>query len=124
MIQHLTAQDAREYFTDPACGLIGDDPAEWMDFRALGGVCGAFHRHLWPGVWMGHLGALRGALGQTTEPAKMILQSYAAEVGAARIIGWVEQKNRPMLALARRIGFTVDGVMPLASPVAMLGWEP
>lgn len=124
MIQRLTAQEARQYFTDPACGLIGDDPEDWMDFRALDGVCGAFHQHLWPGVWMGHLGALRAAWGHTTKPAKAILQAYAAEVGARRIIGWVDHRNKPMLALARRVGFETDGVMPLADPVILLGWRP
>lgn len=124
MIQRLSAHQAREYFTDPACGLVGDEPEDWMDFRALDGVCVAFHRHLWPGVWMGHLGALRDARGHTTEPAKAILQAYAAEVGAERIIGWVDHRNRPMLALAKRVGFEIDGVMPLASPVILLGWRP
>ena len=122
MIQRLTAQEARQYFTDPACGLVGDDPEDWMDFRALDGVCCAFHQHLLPGVWMGHLVALRSAWGNTAKPLRTILEAYQQETGAARIVGWVSKSNRPMLALARRVGFEVDGELPLAKPVVMIGW--
>jgi hypothetical protein len=94
-----------------------------MDYRTLDGLCGAFHMHLWPGVWMGHLGALPGVR-RVDGAAVAILQAYAAEVGAERIIGWVKASNRPMLALCRRIGFEIDGTLPLAEPVVMVGWRP
>lgn len=94
-----------------------------MQFRALGGVCGAFHEHLWPGVWMGHLGALPGVYG-VDEATMAILRDFAAESRAARIIGWVKERNRPMLALCRRVGFEIDGRLPLAEPVVMVGWRP
>ena len=114
MIQRLTAQEAVPYFTEPC--------EEWMQYRALGGVCGAFHAHLWPGVWMGHLGARREAWGHLDAPARAIVASFADEVNAARIVGWVKESNRPMLALCRRIGFETDGRLPLAEPVLMVGW--
>lgn len=94
-----------------------------MTYMAAGGVCGAFHAHLWPGVYMGHLGALPGVR-RVDGAALAILRAYADEVGAERIIGWVRQSNRPMLALCRRIGFETDGMMPLAEPVALVGWRP
>ncbi len=121
MIRHLTAAEAKPYFLHPAQGL--GEPEEWMAYRALDGVCGAFHQHLWPGVWMGHLGALPGVYG-VDKAALAILRDFTAEVGAERIIGWVRESNRPMLALCRRIGFETDGIMPLAEPVCMVGWRP
>lgn len=127
MIAAITAQEAARYFNSPsqrrASGLI-DDPEDWMHYRATGGVCGAFHENMLPGVWMGHLGALPEAWGALDEAAAQIVGSFAAEKNAARIIGWVRQSNRPMLALCRRIGFEIDGILPLAEPVAMVGWRP
>ena len=94
-----------------------------MTYRAKDGLCGAFHAHLWPNVWMGHLGALPGVV-RVDAAALAILRAFAAEVEAERIIGWVKQSNRPMLALCRRIGFETDGILPLAEPVVLTGWRP
>ena len=122
MIRHLTAAEAEPFFWHPYHGDITQE--DWMTFRACEGVCGAFHQHLWPGVWMGHLGALKEARGRTVEPAKAILRSFAAEVHAERIIGWVREDNRATLAMCRRAGFEIDGRLPLAEPVILLGWSP
>lgn len=122
MIQKLTAEQAACFFWHPYHGDISTE--DWMQFRACEGVCGAFHQHLWPGVWMGHLGALKEARGRAVEPAKAILRAFAAEVGAERIIGWVREDNRAALALCRRAGFELDGCLPLAEPVALIGWRP
>ncbi len=94
-----------------------------MTYRACDGFCGAFHMHLWPGVWMGHMGALPGVR-RVDAAAKAILQAFALESGAERIIGWINEKNRPALALCRRLGFEIDGRLPLAEPVCMVGWRP
>lgn len=118
----LTLQEAMPYFWHPAHGdMSGED---WMQFRAFGGVCGAFHQHLWPGVWMVHVGMLKDSKGRGDEAAKVILQYFAAEAGAERIIGWVKESNRAVLAMSRRVGFEIDGRLPLAEPVIMLGWGP
>lgn len=122
MIRTLTVDEALPYFWHPYHGDMRDN--DWMQFRACDGVCGAFHQHLWPGVWMGHLGALKEARGRAVEPAKAILRAFAAEVAAERIIGWVREDNRATLALCRRAGFEIDGRLPLAEPVALIGWRP
>lgn len=122
MIKALTVEEALPYFWHAYHGDMRDN--EWMTFRSCDGVCGAFHQHLWPGVWMGHLGALKEARGRTVGPAKAILRNFAAEVGAERIIGWVREDNRATLAMCRRAGFEIDGRLPLAQPVLMIGWRP
>jgi RimJ/RimL family protein N-acetyltransferase len=66
---------------------------------------------------------LKDARGRGDEAAKAILRSFSAEVGAERIIGWVREDNRAVLAMSRRVGFEVDGRLPLAEPVLMLGWS-
>lgn len=125
MIQTLTAAEAAPYFKHPAQVIDGmaADPEDWMTFIAKDGVCGAFHQHLWPGVWMGHLGALPGVY-RVDAAALAILNEFVARTGAERVVGWVIESNRPMLALCRRIGFEIDGRLPLARPVVMVGWRP
>ena len=72
---------------------------------------------------MGHLGVLKAALGRSDEALKAILQAYALETGAERIIGWVDERNRAALAMCRRVGFEIDGRLPLAEPAIMIGWK-
>jgi RimJ/RimL family protein N-acetyltransferase len=55
---------------------------------------------------------------------RAILQAFALESGAERIVGWIEERNRAALAMCRRIGFEVDGRLPLAEPALMIGWRP
>ena len=95
-----------------------------MHYRADSGACMAFHLNLWPGIWMVHIGVLPQALGKADAAVVRILTAFAAEVGAARIIGWVKESNRATLAMARRVGFEIDGRLPLSEPVIMLGWRP
>lgn len=123
----ITHTEAAQYFAHPNCRIGGDDDAQleaWMDFRAVGPVCGGFHRHLWPGVWMGHFGCLREAWGRTAGPMREIMAKYAAEVGAERICGWISGDNRAMLGLAKRAGMELDGVLPMQPPVVLVGWGP
>jgi hypothetical protein len=122
LIRTITAKQAKPFFWHPRHGDITDNG--WMDFRACDGVCGAFHAHLWPGVWMGHLGVRKDAVGRSDAAARAILQAYALETGAERIIGWIDERNRAALAMCKRLGFEIDGRLPLAQPVIMLGWTP
>lgn len=123
----LTPRQALEYFGHPSqvrfTGATGD-MVDWMEYRACSGVCVAFQPHMWPGVWMGHLAALPGARGRTDGPLRTILAGFTAEVGAERVIGWIKESNRAMLALCRRAGFEIDGRLPLSEPVIMVGWRP
>lgn len=73
---------------------------------------------------MGHLGVKKDALGRSDEAMMAILQAFALESGAERIVGWIEERNRAALAMCRRIGFEVDGRLPLAEPALMIGWRP
>jgi len=122
LIRVLTAAEAVDYFWHPYHGDIRD--SDWMQFRACEGVCGAFHQHLWPGVWMVHVGTLKEAKGRCDGAARAALQAFSAEVGAERIIGWVREDNRAVLAMSRRVGFEIDGRLPLREPVVLLGWRP
>ena len=121
----LTHTEAAPYFAHPsqqrASGLIGE-PEDWMQYRASGDVCLSFHLNLWPGVWMVHLAAKPGAWGRCDGDVTAILRAFSAEVNAARIIGWVKESNRAVLALARRVGFETDGRLPLVEPVIMVGY--
>ncbi len=118
----ITAQQAKPYFANSP-GLV-DDPEDWMHYRADSGVCGAFHQHLWPGIWMGHVGVLPEALGKADAAVLRILTAFAEDRSAERIIGWVKESNRAALAMFRRVGFETDGRLPLAEPVILLGWRP
>jgi hypothetical protein len=124
LIQRLTGKKAAAYFQHPAGGLDGvtfiDAPG--FDYRACDGFCGAFIWR-WPGVYEGHMGALPGVR-RVDAAARAILQAYALEKGAERIIGWIKESNRPALALCRRIGCEIDGYLPLSEPVVMIGWRP
>ena len=121
MIRRLTAQEAKPFFWHDRHGDITE--SDWMDFRACDGVCGAFHAHLWPGVYMGHLGVRKDARGRADEAAGAILQAYALETGAERIIGWIDERNRAALAMCKRLGFQQDGVLAMRNPVIMLGYS-
>lgn len=124
MIRKLSGKQAAAYFQHPAGGVDGvtfmHSPV--MRYRACDGFCFAFHWR-WPGVWEAHMGALPGVR-RVDDAARAILQAYALETGAERIIGWIKESNRPALALCRRIGCKVDGILPLAEPVVMISWGP
>jgi hypothetical protein len=124
MIQRLTPKRAAPYFWHPAGGIDGVTfiPVPWMDYRACDGFCMAFHLR-WPGVWEAHMGALPDVR-RVDQAMTAILHAYALEKGAERIIGWIKKSNRPALALCRRVGCEIDGILPLAEPVAMVGWRP
>jgi len=123
----LTAEQAEAFFAHPSQRKGGKGgevlPDEW-EYRAQDGVCGVFHPSVIPGVWIGHILVKPEAWGNATNPARLILTDFAAETQALRIVGWVPECNRAMLALCRRLGFETDGRLPLPEPVVMVGWRP
>ncbi len=128
LIQKLTSQEALPFFNNPsqrrANGLIdGEDLGDWLLYRALGGVCLSFHQHLWPGVWMVHLGAKPEAWGNLDGDTAALVRAFADEVDASRIIAWVREENRAVLSLCRRIGFEIDGRLPARDVAVMVGWS-
>lgn len=123
----ITAAEAEAYFAHPSqrkAAMLDGPLPDVCEYRAQDGVCGAFHLALWPDVWMGHIGVLPQSWGQVEPAAMAILRDFYEEQQPDRIIGWVKERNRAMLALCRRLGFEIDGRLPLSEPVVMLGWRP
>lgn len=94
----------------------------WAIYHALGGVCLLAHPMPLDGLWMVHLGVLPSAWGKVTEPAHELLKEIWADLSAERIAAWVHEDNRHVAALCRRVGFELDGRLPLARPILMFGW--
>lgn len=122
----ITAKEAAPFFAHHSQQIDGVayDPPESMAYLACGGVCLAFHPALWPGVYMVHLGAMPSAWGRVDKPADAILRAAWADLSPARIIAWVKESNRLTVALCKRLGFELDGQLPLAAPVLCYGWRP
>ncbi len=123
----ISVDEARAYFAHPSQqieGLTPDNlPTLGIEYRACGGLCGAFSHAGWPGIWMAHYGAMPGAWGRLEAPALAILKAFWAEKQPQRIIGWTRASNRAALAFSKRIGFVVDGIMPIAGDaLVMQGW--
>lgn len=122
----ITVDEARGYFSHPSQQLHGITPdklpGEPFQYWAQGPVCGVFHPSFWPGVWAGHIAVKPQAWGRTTEPARRIIQAFLEEQKPARLVGWVDESNKHMLRLARRLGFRKDGEIPLPTgTVIMVG---
>lgn len=124
----ITPAAALAYFAHPTqrkgAMFDGDALPDACTYYALGGVCLAFHGGLWPGLIMVHMAALPSAWGRAEAPTLQILRQAAADLQAARIAGWVKQSNRLMCRFAERVGFEIDGRLPLAEPVMLYGWRP
>jgi len=118
---------AREYFAFPcqrrASMLQGELPDTGFEYWANGPVCGAFHDAPWPRVIMGHFAVKPHAKGFADDAARCILREVWAHYNPARIVGWMKESNRAGLAFVRRLGFQIDGRMPLAEPVVIVGWS-
>lgn len=94
-------------------------------YWAAGPVCGVFHRHIWPGVWMVHIGVKPEAWGAADRFAKAGLAAFWADQRPEAVVAWVQDKNRAVLAFMRRVGFQADGVLRMPSgDVNMQSWRP
>lgn len=124
----ITAREAREWFAHPSQQLHGLDPEALTDdflYYANGPICGVFHPMPWPGLWMGHYGVKPEGWGQLIRPAREILEQFAFDAGAYRVLGWTLASNRAACAFARRLGFVEDGRMPSPDGELILtGWMP
>ena len=126
----IMASEARAYFdheTQRRAGMI--DPQDLHDdgieYFAEGGICGAFHRAHWLGVWMAHYGVKPNAWGSLVAPARAVLSEFWDDKKPDLVIGWTDEKNRAAIAFARRIGFIENGRMTLPSgAVIMQEWRP
>lgn len=123
----ITRDQAKTYFTTKTQlrGLKSADdlPESGVEYRAIGPVLGLFHCAPWPRVWMGHFAVKPEGWGSTIAPAKQILIEFWEEVQPDRIIGWTDKSNRAALSFTRRLGFVVDGEMPLpGGHVILQGW--
>ena len=124
----MNADQARPYFSHPSqlkCGLDPNDLHDnGIEYRARHGVCLAFHQSFWPTVWMVHIGVIPSAWGKADAPCKELLGEFLVEKNAERVIAWIPESNRACQALAERIGFQIDGVLPLESGhITMNGWR-
>lgn len=125
----ITVDEAREYFAHPSQQLFGITPDclpdDGFEYWAEGPICGVFHSAPWPGVWMLHFAAKPEGRGHLVQPAKRVLAAFATDKKPARIIGWTPRKFSHAVALARRVGFVQDGVLPMPDgEIIMQGWKP
>lgn len=97
---------------------------EWAEYYAESGVCAVFHPHLWPGVWAIHIGVTPAAWGYVDAPLQSVIAEFCHDKQPERVVGWVKESNRAVIALAKRVGFEIDGRLPLAGPVVMIGRSP
>jgi hypothetical protein len=122
----ISVDEARDYFAHPSQQLmmVPEDLPEGLEYWADGPICGVFHLALWPGVWMAHYGVKPEGWGRLDAHAKAILSEFWDAMSPVRIIGWTDSKNRRAVSFARRIGFVVDGRMPVPDgEIVMQGWS-
>lgn len=123
----ITAQEAEAFFSHPSqrkAAMLDGPLPEHFQYHAIGPVCGVFHGAAWPGVVMGHIGVNPSGWGALDASALAVLQEAWDEYQPDRIIGWVKESNRAMRALCLRLGFEIDGRLPLPEPVICYGWRP
>lgn len=122
----ITRDQAEAYFAHPtqrkAAMLDGPLP-DAAAYHAGVAVCLAFHDMPWPGVIGVHIGVKPEAWGQIDNETRGLLVEAWREYQPDRIAAWIKESNRAACALARRVGFELDGVLGLPSPVIMYGWR-
>jgi len=119
----ITVDAAREYFAHPSQQVMGITPEtlpDGFDYRADGPVCLIFHPAMWPRVFGVHIAAKPEGRGRLVEPVGRVMREFWAENDPLRVVSWVSEDNRAVIALARRCGAVIDGAF---DGVVMLGWR-
>jgi RimJ/RimL family protein N-acetyltransferase len=128
--RRVTVEEARPFWADPSQHVMGAHPdmlpgGDGFHYWASGPVCGVFHPHLWPGVWMVHIGCKPSGWGIAADYARAGLLGFWADQSPQAVVAWVQDANRAVLALMRRVGFQPDGVLRLPpGDVNMQSWRP
>jgi hypothetical protein len=123
----IDVEAAREYLAHPSQQTMGarpdNLPEAGVEYYAQGPICAMFHPSFWPGVWMAHYAVKPEGWGGLIAPARALLREFWRAESPKRIIGWTPESNRAALAFSRRLGFVVDGRMPLrGATIIMQGW--
>lgn len=86
-------------------------------------VCLMFHTAFWDGFWMAHVGAKPEGWGALDGPITSLLHEFWQDTAPRGLIAWIEEKNRPINALSRRVGFRQVG--HVAAPGLIIKeWRP
>lgn len=84
----------------------------------------SFHPVHWFRVWALHIAVRPEGWGRLDSHARAVLDGFWDEHQPNRLTAWLPEENRAAIALARRIGAVVDGVMPMPDGnITMLGWQ-
>lgn len=108
------------FWSHPSQGGPVDLP-EWAVYFAKSGVCLAFHPGPLVGPWFVHVGVNPKAWGLIDQPVRDLLAEFSAEFSPSEVVAWVPSKNRAVIALARRCGFSP---MAKTASAELLIWRP
>ena len=118
-------EDARDYWRHPSQQVHGARPDAIDDngfvFYADGALCLAFHDMPHQGFVMVHCAMKPEGWGRSDEACRLLLREAWGDLSPHRIVAWVPEASRAVVAFARRVGFVRDGVMP---GIVMMGWTP
>jgi RimJ/RimL family protein N-acetyltransferase len=109
-----TREDARQFVTELAPGERAAGRGMPVAVEAGGVLVGASGLHFWPGrlgpeigYWIAPEARGNGYAAETAHA----LAEWAFGLGAPRVHLWVDVDNAPSQAVARRAGFTQEGVV-------------
>lgn len=126
MTRLIGVDEARAFFAHPSQrkGMDGADlPSEGVDYWADGPVCAVFRDFSWPRVLDVHVGVKPEAWGRTVPHCRAILAAVWAHYSPDLIVALSKEDNRAVLAMNRRLGFTVIGKLPSPAGVVIQSWR-
>ena len=106
--------------------LGGDDYLKKPDNMVClrNGLCVGMFHEIYNGIWMAHQACHPDVWGKSVEPMMKILDTFDQMHVPQRVVGWTPENNRMALSFAKKIGFKVDGLMPLPSGnLVIMGWS-